>query len=404
MSLAPWIFDEKGQAWPNSLKRFAMSGLLVPESTSIAVKVPLKTGSTAGQSNPILLEGPQDAISELVALVGDHGIRQIGTGTISSAGVAVTGTNTFFTRELQVGDTIVVSGQTATVATITSDTALTTSLAFAPALSSNAFAYLTPANTDVENRLGVVITDMAYQRELMNNWVPALHVFGDYQKQEWIKQTILLERNQTLKLRFQNDSTSARAGFVFGSQVGKWQAEALNEPDVLRFVREMKRHRVLCQPYWLTLDNQKVTLTASSAGIGFLTNTKDMLLILFNVYGHMYSAGAAGNITEGFSVKLTEQRTGRVLMSQPLVRTQICGTAQEPFRLPCPLFMDPQNQLRADFTNLVTDASTEVWMTLHGVGVYLKQSGLTDKDVMAEARRIWQASQQVTAIPAGSIG
>jgi hypothetical protein len=395
MSIAPWIFDEQGKAWPNSLKRFTMSGLLVPEATSIAAKVP-----ASGYSNTIMLEGPQDAASEVVNLIGDHGIYQIGTGTISSAGVNVTGTNTLFLRELQAGDTIVVNGQTRVVAAITTNTVLTTTVAFNPVMAANAFAYYTVLNTDVENRLGVIITDMAYQRELMNTYVPCLHVFGDYQKQAWLKQSLLLERNQTLKLRFRNRSTQAPAGFVFGAQVGKWQAESLNDPEVLRFIREMKRHRLLCQPYWLTLDNEYLTLAANSTGIGFLSVTKDMLLILFNVYGHMTTAGQAGNTTEGFTLKLTEQRTGRVFNRQPLVRTMICGTAQEPFRLPHPMFLDPANVLRADFTNLVTDATTDVWLTLHGVGVYLKKSGLVDEGIMREAKRIWDATQQPTLIPA----
>jgi len=57
------------------------------------------------------------------------------TGTISSSGTTVTGTNTLFTDELTIGQNIYADDQLRTIATITSDTALTTTVAFNPALS-----------------------------------------------------------------------------------------------------------------------------------------------------------------------------------------------------------------------------------------------------------------------------
>ena len=54
------------------------------------------------------------------------------TGSIDVTGtnVNVTGTNTLFTSELSVGDEIVVSGETRTIATITGDTTATVTAAF----------------------------------------------------------------------------------------------------------------------------------------------------------------------------------------------------------------------------------------------------------------------------------
>lgn len=57
------------------------------------------------------------------------------TGTASSSGTTVTGTSTTFVADLRVGSRIVVGNQVRTVATITSDTSLTTDTAFSPALS-----------------------------------------------------------------------------------------------------------------------------------------------------------------------------------------------------------------------------------------------------------------------------
>ena len=54
------------------------------------------------------------------------------TGSIDVTGtnVNVPGTNTLFTSELSIGDEVVISGETRTIATITSDTAATVTAAF----------------------------------------------------------------------------------------------------------------------------------------------------------------------------------------------------------------------------------------------------------------------------------
>ena len=61
------------------------------------------------------------------------------TGTIDVTGtnVNVPGTNTLFLSELSVGDEVVISGETRTIATITSDTAATVTSAFGSDLSND---------------------------------------------------------------------------------------------------------------------------------------------------------------------------------------------------------------------------------------------------------------------------
>lgn len=70
-------------------------------------------------------------------------IARSGTIAINQNTVAVTGTGTAFTSELEVGDTIIISGVSYIVATITSDTALTIST---PYLATNASG-VTPSST-----------------------------------------------------------------------------------------------------------------------------------------------------------------------------------------------------------------------------------------------------------------
>ena len=61
------------------------------------------------------------------------------TGSIDVTGtnVNVPGTNTLFTSELSIGDEVVVSGETRTITTITSDTAATVTAAFGRDLSND---------------------------------------------------------------------------------------------------------------------------------------------------------------------------------------------------------------------------------------------------------------------------
>lgn len=61
------------------------------------------------------------------------------SGTISSSGTTVTGTSTTFTSDLSVGSYIKAGGKTQRVASIDSDTSLTTTNAFSPALSGASF-------------------------------------------------------------------------------------------------------------------------------------------------------------------------------------------------------------------------------------------------------------------------
>jgi hypothetical protein len=88
---------------------------------------PGSTITASGRTRTISTITSDTALTTSVAF-GNAGT---GTGTISTVGVAVTGAGgTLFTTELVVGATITASGGTRTVATITSNTALTTSVAF----------------------------------------------------------------------------------------------------------------------------------------------------------------------------------------------------------------------------------------------------------------------------------
>jgi hypothetical protein len=69
-----------------------------------------------------------------------------GAGTISSSGSAVTGVGTAFTTQLHAGDLLVVGSQIQGIASISSDTSLTTQGAFSPTTNNSSFQILPPVS------------------------------------------------------------------------------------------------------------------------------------------------------------------------------------------------------------------------------------------------------------------
>ncbi len=390
--------DGKGgqQIFLNSLRRFCLSGVVVPrQDNNIAKMVAATSAQNPGRSNVIPLEGPQDARSELYSHIGQQGLVNLGAGTITAAGNVITGVNTKFLSQLVVGDTLYTNGDHDTVATIVSDTTLITAGVLAAA--GVAFAYSTPVVADVRDRMTVEITDTAWQRNLMNRDVICNHVFGDNRKPLFLRESILLETNQTLLYRFYNKSSAGPGSFGFSCEARKWQAEAMKRKSVADFIADLRERKIWCQPYWLTLNDGSVSVPANSSATTFLTCTGDITLVLFYMYGQVITTGVSGNTQEKIQIELNDENSGRAMQNQPFTLNTGTGTPANPFILPTPWYLMPQTQIKAKFTNLITDAASEVFLTLHGVAIYTgnrrRGGGLIDPSILEEAQRIKNASR-----------
>ena len=194
------LFSPDGSAWVNSLRRFALSGVLVPEQNNLVINVPAAVGANPGRSLPIPIQGPEDAKSECYSLVGIQGAVNVGQGTVTTiGGVDVVGAGTKFLSQLQVGSLIQVPGSTfpgVAVTAVTSDTACQTLIPL-PVVAGVIFTFTVPVVADVRDRMFCTIEDQAWRRMLMNRDVPVRHVFGDAQKPLFMKESILLETDQT---------------------------------------------------------------------------------------------------------------------------------------------------------------------------------------------------------------
>lgn len=82
---------------------------------------------------------------------------EVGTGTVSGVGTAITGSGTAFTTDLSVGDTLVVGAERKVITAITSDTALTIEEAFTVDPSGSAYSFANQANAKIyfDNSAGV---------------------------------------------------------------------------------------------------------------------------------------------------------------------------------------------------------------------------------------------------------
>lgn len=382
----------------NSLRRFVNSGIVVPREDNNIAKMAAATGAQSpGRSNVIPIEGPQDARTELFSHIGAQGLSNLGAGTISVAGNVVTGVNTKFLEQLLVGDTIRIAGSSETVATITSNTALTTIGINLNGAAAAAYAYSTPIVAAVRDRMTVEITDTAWQRNLMNRDVICNHVFGSNRKPLFLRENVLLETNQTLLYRFYNNSTAGTGSLGFSLEGRKWQAEAMKRKAVADYIAHLRKRKIWCQPYWLTLDDGIVTLTASGSLTKFLTCTGDLTLVLFYMYGQVITSGVAGDTQEKISIELRDENSGRSMQNQAFTLNTGTGTPENPFIFPSPWIIMPQTQIKADFTNLITDATSDVALTMHGVAIYTgnrqRGGGLIDPSILAESRKIYRATR-----------
>lgn len=398
--------NKKGETYLNSLRRYVMSGLMATYQDLLIARIPAALGVTPGRSLPVPIQAPQDAKTEIYSLTGfGDTLSNIGIGTITTTGadVNVVGVGTKFLNQLRVGDVIKTANGTGTVATITSDTTLTT-LANMAANTAQAFAYTITTSLAIQQQVFVNIEDQANRRNLMNRDCPVAHVFGSAQKPLFLKESLLLEDDQTALVTFYNYSTSGPAAFMSIAEGRKWQKEALTHPEIEAFIVGLRQRKQYVQPYWLTLDNGWATIPAGGSSINFFTVTGDLTTVLFNLYGYAVSTGVAGDIVNKVSLEFFDAKTQRQLGIQPVPLGAICGTAQNPMPLPVPLTCEPQTQIQVRITNLVTDQPTTVYLTFHGVGVLTgsnwRGGALNEPEIVKASEQMYKNTSKIQVRPA----
>lgn len=403
--LEPIITNAQGSAQLNSLKRYALSACIVPRQDLALINIPISPAAkNPGRSTPIPLQGPGDGKTEVYSLLAGYqfdstfpAVRNAGIGTVSYSTPNLVGVGTKFLSQLVPGMTIYVlnnSGvlQTLTVVSVASDTLVNVGVALL-AITNQPFAYTLNAPVSAANMLYVTITDQAWRRQLMNRDVPVVHVFGTQQKPLYMKESILLETDQSLLLNLYNYSQVSAATFAPMVEGRKWQMEALKYPKVHKFLDDLVVRKKWVQPYWLTLDVGYLDIAAGASQGAFFTCTGDITLVLFNAYAFA-TDGSNVDQTQNVTVELSDAKTFRAMQTQPVPLSCVAGNSQDPYRLPTPWIVEPQTQIKANFVNN-TAGSVHVGMTFHGVAIYtgsnFNGSTLTNKHLIQEAQKMYHA-------------
>lgn len=238
----------------------------------------------------------------------------------------------------------------------------------------------TTVNADVIARMSVQITDTAWRRRLMNMPVLVNHVFGSNLFPAFLRESTLLESQQTLLFDFYNNSTAGSTYFQFLLEKRKFQATALSRPDVTKYIQEMRRRKMFLSPFWLTSD-YPVTIPAGAQADAFFTVTNDIYGIFFANMASFISTGSAGDTTEGFAVEFFDAKTERPLQNQPVARSCCSGTAGFPYVLPTGWIVEPNTKIHIRFTNLITDQPTTVFWTFAGVSAFVNKNVLQYPEV-----------------------
>ena len=222
---------------------------------------------------------------------------------------------------------------------------------------------------DVQDRFTVEITETMYRRRLMNRAILARHVFGTTQYPFFLPESLFLENQGTLQFTYSNPSASGAANFYAILEARKFQQVAMMTKSISDYIGDMRQRKQQVCPYWLTSD-QAVSIPAGGKATVFFTATEDIMLALFFAMAHAISAGVAGDTQEKFTVQFFDAESERPLQNQPVAWNCAAGSAQRPYVLPTALMMNSNTRMRAEFTNLITDAATEVFYTFHGAALF----------------------------------
>lgn len=320
-----WINSKSGAIYLNDLKRYVKGSILVPAQSVTPLIIPAAVATNSPSTAPsVVIESPTDAISEIFSLVGEQ-----------DAGVAA----------------------------------------------------------DVAARMSCLITDVAFRRRLMNRDIPVTHIFGGGGANGsgevpagylpfFLRESLLLEAQQTMIFDFLNNSTAGSTSFRFALESRKFQAVSLSRQQVSDYINQERFRKTLLNPYWLTTD-LPVTLNPLASQDVFFTNTKATYFVAFGAIAtFILNAGVPGGDTvQGFTVDWFDAKTERPLQNQSVARSCCMGTAGLPMQFPTALIFEPNTRMRMRLNSLVTGVTMDVFISLIGVNSYTLDNPFEDNRV-----------------------
>lgn len=311
-----WVNSKSGAVYLNDLKRYVKGTFLVPAAAVTPLIIPAAASATVPSvSPPVVVESSPDAVSEIFSMFAE---QDAGT------------------------------------------------------------------NADVQARMTVQITDTAFRRRLMDQPILCTHVFGGGGVNGsggiagslplFLRETILLEQQQTLEFGFSNNSVAGSTSFRFGMEGRKFQSTSLSRQQVSDYINQERFRKTLLNPYWLSTDMMPNTINPGAVQTVFITNAADTFFVVFGIVATFIlnnPDAAGGDIVEGFTVQFFDAKTQRPLQNQPVARSCCTGSAGLPFQLPTGLIMEPNTKMQMNLTSLVTGSTIDAFITFIGVKSYV---------------------------------
>lgn len=224
---------------------------------------------------------------------------------------------------------------------------------------------------DAKALLKCKITDSAFRRDLMNDYVLADHVFGSNTRPFKLPKSLLLEPKQTLQVQFQNNALDS-ADDAIVTQVAEtriFQRPAWNIPEIASRIKELRQEAPTFYPYWLTSD-AAITVAAESGADAFFTVNRNMY---FLILGHMVRAlinnTYAVALAAPFSVDYYDPATGRLMNTAPVTTRAIGGSAEFPHWYPTGWLLEPNSKIRLHFTSLTSAGPMSLYWTFFGIAI-----------------------------------
>jgi len=241
---------------------------------------------------------------------------------------------------------------------------------------------------DIVQRTYIMLSEYAngYQRQLMPRPCTAEHVFGTGQNPFFItdpySEPIMLRPEGQLSGQIYNTSTSGSTSYTPSAEGRRIGLTALREDreldDGLKATLLLRKK---VYPYWIPL-NLDVGAAGSLLGLPGITvpvagqataqfmvfNNKPGKVLITRIMGSALTAGVAGDTPNLFSMDLYDPQN-RKLNYQPIIFPAGAGPATFPYVLPTPIVIRSNQVMWARLYNLVTDATTDVFLTLQGLAV-----------------------------------
>lgn len=309
--LKTFIRDRVGDIYLNDSIRYQKPVILVPNEQQYPVVTPAATGAGRGLGPAAIFEGPASSVNEVACLIGHHEDDD---------------------------------------------------------------------NTDVKRRLTCEIYDTFYRRRLMNRDILVDHVFGQRLIPPEVVVTqlsplklvegLFLEPQQTFEISFFNNSALGISHFYPHAEAIATQSPAWRRPDIKDDLAYNRLRKPQLYPFWLTTD-APVTIPAGGSTVAFMTVTRDIRVVLFACMQRFISAGAVGDVNNGYSMRIFDAQTQRPMQTQPVPGPVFGGNANVPYYLPTGWMIDPNSKVQLEFQNLITDAPTQVMVTYFGAAQFV---------------------------------